>query len=84
MSEQLQSLADGLYQIGKGPTSLWLYVKDGILHLPTKVLNPVAWLHRTVTMVNQRPFLRASVVLEIAPHYREYVETFAKARGLKL
>ena len=56
MSEQLQSLADGLYQIGRGPTSLWLYVKAGVLHVPTKGLDPIAWLRCVVTVVNGRTF----------------------------
>ena len=84
MIEQHQPLADGLYQIGKGPTSLWLYVKDGVLHVPTKGLDPIAWLRCAVTVVNGRTFIRARDAIGIAPHYREYVEPFAQARGLKL
>ncbi len=81
-----QPLADGLYQIGKGPTSLWLYVKEGTLYVPTKGINPLAWLAGkiAVTVVNDRTFIRACDALEIAPSYRQYVEPFAKARGLKL
>ncbi len=82
--EQHQSLADGLHQIGKGPTSLWLYVKDGVLHVPTRGLSPIAWLSCAVTVVNGRTFIRASDAIGLAPHYSEYVETFARARGLKL
>jgi hypothetical protein len=84
MREQLPQLADGLFQIGKGPTSLWLYVRDGVLYLPTKGLDPVGWLGRTVMMVNGRPFLRAREVVEIDPKQREYVEAFCAARRLKL
>jgi hypothetical protein len=37
-------LLDGLYRFGKGRKTVWMYVKDGIMWLPTAMMSPIIWM----------------------------------------
>jgi hypothetical protein len=77
-------LIDGLYRSGKGRETLWWYVKDGILWLPTAMMSPIIWMTagKPIIMVKKRSFMRAGDIIEEMPRLRADIETFAAERGL--
>jgi len=80
-----QKLADGLFRFGKGRGTRYLYIKDGILHLPASLmLAPIVWLTcgKPLTMVEKRVFMRAADIIEELPEAKTQIEALATKHGL--
>ena len=77
-------LLDGLYKVGKGRTAVWIYVKDGIMWLPTAMMHPLIWISagKPITIVEKRSFMRAKDIMEEMPSHRVDIETLAVKHGL--
>ena len=78
------SLLDGLYRFGKGRKTVWMYVKDGIMWLPTAMMSPIIWMTagKPITIVEKRSFMRAGDIIEEMPSHRAGIETLAAKHGL--
>ena len=83
-------LGEGLWKIStrksKGRTSMYFYVKDGKLYIPTSEFHPLIWMTSGVplTLVDGRCFMRASDLIEAVPKYKPMLEEFAKKHEVKL
>ena len=77
-------LLDGLYRFGKGRKTVWMYVKDGIMWLPTAMMNPIIWMTagKPITIVDKRQFMRAGDIIEEMPSQKAAIETLAAKHGL--
>jgi len=77
-------LLDGLYRFGKGRKTVWMYVKDGIMWLPTAMMSPIIWMTagKPITIVEKRSFMRAGDIIEEMPSHRAGIETLAAKHGL--
>ena len=77
-------LLDGLYRFGKGRKTVWMYVKDGIMWLPTAMMSPIIWMTagKPITIVEKRSFMRAGDIIEEMPSHRAEIETLAAKHGL--
>ena len=80
------SLLDGLYRFGKGSKTVWMYVKDGIMWLPTAMMNPIIWMTagKPITIVDKRQFMRAGDIIEEMPSQKAAIETLAAKHGLSV
>lgn len=78
------ALLDGLYRFGKGRKTVWLYVKDGIMWLPTAMMSPIIWMTagKPITIVDKRGFMRAGDIIAEMPSYKAAIETLAAEHGL--
>lgn len=77
-------LVDGLYRFGNGRKTVWMYVNDGIMWLPTAMMNPIIWMTagKPITIVEKRSFMRAGDIIEEMPSQRADIETLAAKHGL--
>lgn len=80
------ALLDGLYRFGKGRKTVWMYVKDGIMWLPTAMLSPIIWMTagKPIAIVDKRSFMRAIDIIEEMPSRRAVIETLAAKHGLRI
>lgn len=78
------SLLDGLYRFGNGRKTVWMYVKDGTMWLPTAMMNPIIWMTagKPITIVGKRQFMRAGDIIEEMPSQKVAIETLAVKHGL--
>jgi hypothetical protein len=77
-------LLDGFYRFGKGRKTVWMYVKDGIMWLPTAMMSPLIWMTagKPITIVDKRSFMRAGDIIEEMPSQKAAIETLAAKHGL--
>ena len=79
-------LLDGLYRFGKGRKTVWLYVKGGIMWLPTDLMSPLIWMTagKPITIVDKRQFMRANDIIEEMPSQKAAIETLADRKSTRL
>ena len=77
-------LLDGLYRFGKGRKTVWMYVKDGIMWLPTAMMSPIIWMTagKPITIVEKRSFMRAKDIIEEMPSLGNDIKNLAAKHGL--
>lgn len=77
-------LLDGIYKFGKGRGTVWLYVQDGIMYLPTALMHPLIWMSagKPITIVEKRSFMRAKDIIEEMPSLGNDIKNLASRHGL--